>query len=89
MLAGCSVWCRGHAERSVPRPSAKSNGWCDRLPHSATVVNVRGRSYRMRAHQDLPKAKTVDEGLPRVTLRGCADSYRSTSDPVAHAEYGD
>jgi DNA replication protein DnaC len=29
----------------------------DRLLHSATVVNVRGRSYRMRAHQDTTEAK--------------------------------
>jgi DNA replication protein DnaC len=26
----------------------------DRLLHSATVLNIRGRSYRMRAHQDQP-----------------------------------
>jgi DNA replication protein DnaC len=32
----------------------------DRLLHSATVVNVRGRSYRMRAHQDAPDGKTAD-----------------------------
>jgi DNA replication protein DnaC len=29
----------------------------DRLLHSATVVNVRGRSYRMRAHQDVHEGK--------------------------------
>lgn len=29
----------------------------DRLLHSATVVNVRGRSYRMRAHQDTADGK--------------------------------
>ena len=29
----------------------------DRLLHSATVVNIRGRSYRMRAHQEPPEAK--------------------------------
>jgi DNA replication protein DnaC len=29
----------------------------DRLLHSATVVNVRGRSYRMRAHQDTTEGK--------------------------------
>jgi DNA replication protein DnaC len=29
----------------------------DRLLHSATVVNVRGRSYRMRAHQDAAEVK--------------------------------
>lgn len=29
----------------------------DRLLHSATVVNVRGRSYRMRAHQDAADGK--------------------------------
>ena len=28
----------------------------DRLLHSATVLNIRGRSYRMRAHQDPPSA---------------------------------
>ena len=27
----------------------------DRLLHNATVLNVRGRSYRMRAHQDYLK----------------------------------
>jgi DNA replication protein DnaC len=29
----------------------------DRLLHSATVLNIRGRSYRMRAHQDPPEGK--------------------------------
>jgi DNA replication protein DnaC len=29
----------------------------DRLLHNATVVNIRGRSYRMRAHQDPSEAK--------------------------------
>jgi DNA replication protein DnaC len=29
----------------------------DRLLHSATVLNIRGRSYRMRAHQDQPEGR--------------------------------
>ena len=29
----------------------------DGLLHSATVVNVRGRSYRMRAHQDTTEGR--------------------------------
>src|SRR4029077_20676004 len=29
--------------------------------HSAMVVNIRGRSYRMRAHQAPPEGKTVDD----------------------------
>jgi len=29
----------------------------DRLLHNATVLNVRGRSYRMRAHQELAEGK--------------------------------
>jgi DNA replication protein DnaC len=29
----------------------------DRLLHNATVLNIRSRSYRMRAHQDLPPSK--------------------------------
>jgi DNA replication protein DnaC len=31
----------------------------DRLLHSATVLNIRGRSYRMRAHQDTPEGKAA------------------------------
>jgi DNA replication protein DnaC len=29
----------------------------DRLLHNATVLNIRGRSYRMRAHQDTQPGK--------------------------------
>jgi hypothetical protein len=36
----------------------------DRLIHNAVVVNIRGRSYRMRAHQDAPPtlAAAVGDG---------------------------
>ncbi|HEY6537518.1 MAG TPA: hypothetical protein VI138_00570 [Candidatus Dormibacteraeota bacterium] len=29
----------------------------DRLLHNATVLNIRGHSYRMQAHQELPTPK--------------------------------
>ena len=33
----------------------------DRLLHDATVLNIRGRSYRMRAHQDRRRGRTAGE----------------------------
>ena len=38
----------------------------DRLLHHCHIVNIRGNSYRMREHQDLPRPGSEDgaEGIP-------------------------
>jgi DNA replication protein DnaC len=48
---GFSDWSQVFADAVV------ATAIVDRLLHRATVLNVRGRSYRMRAHQDVPEVK--------------------------------
>ena len=43
---GFSDWGQVFADQVV------ASAIVDRLIHNAVVVNIRGRSYRMRAHQD-------------------------------------
>lgn len=45
---GFSDWGQVFADQVV------ASAIVDRLIHNAVVVNIRGRSYRMRAHQDAP-----------------------------------
>ena len=45
---GFSDWGQVFADQVV------ASAIVDRLIHDAVVVNIRGRSYRMRAHQDAP-----------------------------------
>ena len=44
---GFSDWGQVFADQFV------ASAIVDRLIHNAVVVNIRGRSYRMRAHQDV------------------------------------
>src|SRR2546423_5810007 len=45
---GCSDWGQVFADQVV------ASAIVDRLIHNAVVVNIRGRSYRMRANQEAP-----------------------------------
>ena len=55
---GFSDWGQVFADQVV------ASAIVDRLIHNAVVVNIRGRSYRMRAHQDAPPtlAAAVGDG---------------------------
>lgn len=48
---GFSDWSQVFADSVV------ATAIVDRLLHSATILNVKGRSYRMRAHQDIAEGK--------------------------------
>ena len=37
----------------------------DRLLHHCHIVNIRGNSYRMRAHQDLLRSRRADGETPQ------------------------
>src|ERR1700737_605773 len=53
---GFSDWGQVFADQVV------ASAIVDRLIHNAVVVNIRGRSYRMRAHQDAPPTLAAAPG---------------------------
>jgi DNA replication protein DnaC len=53
---GFSDWGQVFADQVV------ASAIVDRLIHNAVVVNIRGRSYRMRAHQDASPTFAVAPG---------------------------
>jgi DNA replication protein DnaC len=56
---GFSDWGQVFADQVV------ASAIVDRLIHNAVVVNIRGRSYRMRGHQDLPPMTPEPAGSGR------------------------
>jgi len=56
---GFSDWGQVFADQFV------ASAIVDRLIHNAVVVNIRGRSYRMRAHQDVPPTAPEPAGNGR------------------------
>ena len=51
--------------RSVLGDEVMAAALIDRLLHHCHIVNIRGNSYRMRAHRDLLRSRRADEDTPR------------------------